>query len=132
MKSTSKSSNKGRPVENITPILKYTQLFQDKDGTKYKWEWDLNISKYTPLSVEIEDPQYAFSEKLLKELDSINKKYITKGNERKKRVTKEDKKRIEEIELDLTEYHNGRYPEDATTTKILKNGKIKTVKVSRL
>jgi len=33
----SKNSNKGRPVENITPILKYTQLFQDKDGTKYKW-----------------------------------------------------------------------------------------------
>jgi len=132
MKSISKSSNKGRPVENITPILKYTQHFQDKDGTRYKWEWDLNISKHTPLSVEIDDPQYAFSEKLLKELDTLNKKYITKGSERKKRVTKEDKQRIEQIELDLTEYHNGRFPEDATTTKILKNGKVKTIKVSRL
>lgn len=132
MKSISKSSNKGRPTENITPILKYTQIFQDKDGCKYVWDWDLNISKHAPLSVTIDDPQYAFSEKLLKELDAINKKYITKGNERKKRVTKEDKQRIEQIELDLTEYHYGRFPEDRTTTKILKNGKVKTIKVSRL
>lgn len=129
---TSIKSGKGRPVENINPILKYTQNFEDKDGTKYKWEWDLTKSKSSPLSVEIDDPQYDFSEKLLKELDTLNKKYITKGSERKKRVTKEDKQRIEQIELDLTEYHNGRFPEDATTTKILKNGKIKKIKICQL
>lgn len=112
-----KSIKRGRPQDNDIPILVYTQEFKDYSGEKYKWVWDKIKSPNGPLSVEIDDPQFNISEKLLRELDKIEQKYIPKKGERKPRITKEDKQRIEQIENELIEFHYSLYPEDRPKTK---------------
>jgi hypothetical protein len=105
-------SIKGRPISNDVEILIYTQEFKDYDGEKSKWVWNKEIFKNGPLSVEFDDPIFTKSEKLIKELDIIEKFYISKKGDRKLRITKIDKKRIEDINLELNEFHYSLFPED--------------------
>lgn len=114
-----KSTNRGRPIENDTPILIYTQEFNVYNGEKQIWNWDKTKFKNGPISVEFFDPVFTVSEKLLKELEKINTKYLPKKGERKTRITKEDKQRIEIIEKELDEFHYSFWPEDRP--KIRKN-----------
>ncbi len=125
MKST---SNKGRPTENITPIIKYTQIFKDFDGAKYTWVWDKEKSS-GPLSVTVDDPQYYKADKLVNELEVLNKKYLPKKGDRKPRILKVDKERIEAIEKELEDIHNSFFPEDRVVIKIRKNGKTAKTKI---
>jgi hypothetical protein len=115
--------HRGRPQDNDTLILEYTQFFKDHNGSSYKWTWNKNISKSGPISVTIEDPQYAISDRLNRELESIEKKYIPKKGDRKPRVTKEDKLRMEQIEKELIEFHYSKFPEDRPNIKIKKTKK---------
>jgi len=117
-------STRGRHVDNITPILKYTQIFKEYDGTVYTWIWDKEINPNGPLSVTINDPQYAVSDKLIKEIDAIEHKYLPKKGERKLRITKLDKDRLETLKKQLDGQHYYFYSEDFT-----KNGKIKTTQI---
>lgn len=118
MKST--KPQRGRPQDNDTPVLEYIQEFKDYTGIKYKWEWNLNKFPNGPLSVEIFDPQFTISEKLLRELELLEKKYETKAGGRKPRVSKADKQRMEQIEKELEEFHYSIYPEDKPKIKIRK------------
>ena len=111
MKSINKSQ-RGRPVENDTPLLQYTQEFREHTGEKYIWVWDKIKSPNSPLSVTIEDPQYIVSEKLLRELEKLEQKYQPKKGDRKPRITKADKQRMEQIQHELEEFHYSIYPED--------------------
>lgn len=121
-------NKRGRPQDNDVPILKYTQNFKDYNGCKYTWVWDKNISPHAPLSVSIDDPQYNVSEKLLRELEKLNEKYTPKKGDRKPRITKADKARMDEIQHELEEFHYSLYPEDRVFTK--KRGrKPKTIKL---
>ena len=120
---------RGRPIESDEIIVKYTQNFRDHTDVKYKWEWDKEKFPNGPLSVTIDDPQFNTSEKLLRELEQIELKYIPKKGDRKPRIVKIDKQRIEEINRLLEEFHYGLYPEDAPIIKIRKNAKTKNKKV---
>ena len=112
-----KSIKRGRPQDNDEVILEYTQVFKDPKGEKITWIWNKNKFPNGPLSVEFDDPQFNVSEKLLRELDTLNKKYEPKKGERKPRITKEDKLRIESIENELEEFHYSLYAEDRPKTK---------------
>ena len=81
MKYISKSQ-RGRPVENDTPLLQYTQEFKDPKGEKHTWIWDKTKSN-GPLNVIIENPQFNTSEKLLRELEKLEQKYQPKKGDRK-------------------------------------------------
>ena len=118
-----KKTQRGRPQDNDVLILEYTQNFKDHNGITYKWVWNKNIFPNGPLSVEINDPQYITSDKLNRELENIEKKYIPKKGERKPRITKEDKQRMEQIEKELLEFHYSIFPEDKPIIKVRKNGK---------
>ncbi len=103
---------RGRPKEpDNTIILQYTQNFKEHTGVKYKWIWDLTKSN-GPITVEIEDPQFHNSEKLLRELLILEKKYEPSKKGRKPRITKIDKLRMEQIQKELDEFHYSLYPED--------------------
>lgn len=112
-------SKRGRPknAEEYIPQIKYSTSYKDNNGDEYIWYYDKNISNNGPISIELFSPKYSWSEKLLRELDILNNKYIPKKGQRKLRVTKEDKKRIEEIEIDLIEYHYNLFPEDRVIPK---------------
>ena len=120
---------RGRPIDNDILILEYTQIFKDIKGEIQTWVWDKNKYPNGPLSVSIEDPQYNYSEKLLRELEVLDKKYLPKKGDRKPRVLKIDKERIEEINHLLEEFHYGIYPEDRPIIKKRKNAKTKNKKV---
>ena len=107
---------RGRPLDNDIPILVYTQNFQEYTGEKYKWEWDLNKSR-GPISVEITSLQYITSDKLVKEIDLLEKKYITKNGKRKPRMLKKDKELLEKLKQDLENEHYKFYPEDGGRKK---------------
>lgn len=116
---------RGRPSfipDNIV-IFKYTQTFEDEDKCKYIWVFDKDINSIGPLSVTFEDPTYNKSDKLLKELENIDKKYIPKKGDRKPRVTKEDKARITQIGIELDEFYYSFWPEDRKPVR--KNAKNK-------
>jgi hypothetical protein len=121
MKSTKPS--RGRPLDNDTPVLEYTQEFKDYTGIKYKWIWDKVKFPNGVMAVEIFDPQFAVSEKLLRELELLEKKYEVKDGGRKPRITKDDKQRMEQIEKELEEFHYSIYPEDKPKIKIRKTKK---------
>jgi hypothetical protein len=91
------SKQRGRHVENITPIIKY--------------------------------PQYYKADKLVDELEALNKKYLPKKGDRKPRILKVDKERIEAIEKELEEFQYGIFPEDAPIIKVRKNGKTAQTKI---
>jgi len=118
-----KSSNKGRPIENDTPILKYTQTSKDHSGVVSIWEWDKTKFKNGPISVTIIDPQWAEFDKLENKLLSLLSKYEVKGNARKKRILKNDKLEIEILENKMNEIWYDFYPEDRP--KVRKNAKKK-------
>lgn len=118
-----KSSNKGRPAENDTPILKYTQTFKDHKGEICIWDWDKTKFPNGPLSVTIKDPQWTEFDKLESKLSTLLSQYEVKGNERKKRITKADKLEIEALENEINEIWYGFYPEDRP--KVRKNAKRK-------
>ena len=120
---------RGRPIENDTPLIEYTQVFKDIKGEKETWKWN-TLKSNGPVVIEFEDPRFNVSEKLLRELESLEKKYEPKKGERKPRVTKEDKLRMETIQKELEEFHYSLYPEDAPKIKKPKiNGKIKKTKI---
>jgi len=105
-------STRGRPKDNENVlILEYTQTFKEHTGEKFVWKWDLNQSK-GPLSVEIFSTEYHVSDKLLRDIDEIEKKYIQKQGQRKPRITKEDNKRLDELKQQLQNEHYRLYPED--------------------
>lgn len=118
-----KSSNKGRPAENDTLILKYTQNFKDHKGEISVWDWDKTKFPNGPLSVTIKDPQWAEFDRLENKLASLLSQYEVKGSERKKRITKTDKLEIEALEKTINEIWYGFYPEDRP--KVRKNAKLK-------
>lgn len=107
-----KSINRGRPIENNIPKIIYTQKFKDYNGYSSIWTWNKIKFPNGPISVEFFDPVFIISEKLLKELERINVRYLPKKGERKNRITKEDKNRMIEIEKELEEFHYSLYPED--------------------
>ena len=118
---------RGRPSfkpENL-PILEYEQNFEDVDGTKYKWCWDKNINPNGPLSVTINDPRYNQSDKLIRELDIINKKYEIKSGQRKPRITKEDNLKILDLTQKIEDEHYRHFSDDLPQTKTRKNKKSK-------
>jgi hypothetical protein len=96
-----KSSNKGRPAENDTPTLQYTQNFKDHTGETFIWNWDKTRFPNGPLNVEIKDPQWNTFDRLENKLVALLSQYEVKGNERKKRITKADKLEIEALALEL-------------------------------
>jgi uncharacterized protein YxjI len=114
---------KGRPLENDTLILKYTQTFKDHKGEVVIWDWDKTKFSNGPLSVEIKDPQWNTFDKLENKLNSILSKYEIKGNQRKPRITKIDKIEIERLEKEMNEIFYDFYPEDRP--KVRKNAKHK-------
>lgn len=118
-----KSSNKGRPAENDTPILQYTQNFKDHTGEIFIWDWDKTKFPNGPLSVTIKDPQWVEFDRLENKLSSLLSQYEVKGNARKKRITKSDKLEIEALENEINEIWYSFYPEDRP--KIRKNAKRK-------
>lgn len=118
-----KSSNKGRPPENDTLILKYTQTFKDHKGEVIIWDWDKNKFSNGPLSITIKDPQWSTFDRLENQLTNLLSKYEVKGNQRKPRITKSDKAEIERLENEINEIWYGFYPEDRP--KIRKNAKRK-------
>lgn len=103
---------KGRPTENDTPILKYTQTFKDHKGEISIWDWDKIKFSNGPLSVTIKDPQWVEFDKLESKLLSLLSKYEVKGGQRKSRITKADKLEIEALENKINEIWYGFYPED--------------------
>ena len=107
-----KFSNKGRPAENDTLILKYTQIFKDYTGEILTWDWDKTKFPNGPLSVTIKDPQWSEFDRLENKLQTILSQYEVKGNERKKRITKADKFEIETLENSINEIWYNFYPED--------------------
>jgi hypothetical protein len=118
-----KSSNKGRPAENDTLRLKYTQSFKDHTGETFTWNWDKTKFPNGPLSVEIKDPQWSDFDKLENKLSDLLSKYEVKKNQRKPRITKTDKIEIERIENEMNEIFYDFFPEDRP--KVRKNAKIK-------
>jgi len=112
-----KSTSRGRPIENDTPRLIYKQEFKDYKGEKYIWIFDKTKFNNGPLSVEIFDPQFNESEKLLRELEKLEDKYIPKKGDRKPRITKIDKQRMEQIQKELEEFHYNLFPEDRPVIK---------------
>lgn len=110
-------STKGRPVDNDTPILIYNQEFKDYTGEKFNWVWDKTKFLNGPLSVEIFDSEFNESEKLLREFEKLEEKYIPEKGNRKPRITKIDKQRMEQIQKELEEFHYNLYPEDRVVTK---------------
>jgi acetolactate synthase-1/2/3 large subunit len=77
----SKSTNRGRPTENDTPILQYTQNFKAYTGETFTWEWDKTRFPNGPLSVTIKDPQWSEFDRLENKLSSLLSQYEVKGNE---------------------------------------------------
>ena len=74
--------SRGRPAINDTPILKYTQVFEDEDGSKQIWIYDKTINPFGPISVEMKYPKEhkTFAEEQ-EELPKTKRKYCTeKGN----------------------------------------------------
>ena len=118
-----KSSNRGRPIDNDQPLLKYTQTFKDHYGVVTTWEYDKTKFPYGPISVTIKDPAWSEYDKLENKLSSILQKYEVKDNQRKPRITKVDKAEIERIEKELDEIFYSFYPEDRP--KVRKNSKKK-------
>lgn len=90
--------SRGRPKENDEPLLKYTQVFENPDGSKATWVWDKTIHRNGPISVEFEEYISPELKKLIKERNDIVAKYDTPEGERKKRITKIDKARLEELD----------------------------------
>jgi hypothetical protein len=119
----SKISHRGRPTENDTPILQYTQNFKEHTGETFTWNWDKTRFSNGPLSVEIKDPQWSTFDRLENKLASLLSQYEVKGSERKKRITKTDKLEIEALESEINEIWYGFYPEDRP--KVRKNAKRK-------
>lgn len=107
-----KSSNRGRPTENITPIFKYTQTFIDHTGSSRIWEFDKNKFHNGPLLVDVIDVEWKEWDKKEKQLNDILIKYSPKRNQRKPRVTKQDKILIETLKHELDEIFYSFYPED--------------------
>ena len=118
-----KAPNRGRPTENDTPILQYTQNFKEHTGETFTWNWDKTRFLNGPLSVEIKDPQWSTFDRLENKLLSLLSQYEIKGSERKKRITKTDKLEIEALESEINEIWYGFYPEDRP--KVRKNAKRK-------
>jgi hypothetical protein len=118
-----KAPNRGRPTENDTPILQYTQNFKEHTGETFTWNWDKTKFPNGPLSVEIKDPQWSTFDRLENKLSSLLSQYEIKGSERKKRITKIDKLEIEALESEINEIWYGFYPEDRP--KVRKNAKLK-------
>jgi hypothetical protein len=114
---------KGRPTENDTPILQYTQTFKDHKGETTIWSWDKTKFPNGPLSVEIKDPQWSDFDKLENKLSTLLSKYEVKKGQRKSRITKTDKIEIERIENEMNEIFYDFFPEDRP--KVRKNAKIK-------
>lgn len=119
---------RGRPSfkpENL-PILEYEQNFSDVDGTTYKWKFDLNKYPRGAYLIEIHDPRYNQSDKLIRELDIINKKYEVKSG-RKPRVTKEDNLRIQTLKKQIEDEYYRHFADEKPTpkTKTYKNKKSK-------
>jgi len=118
---------RGRPSfkpENL-PILEYEQNFEDEDGITYKWKFDLNKYPRGAYSVEIHDPRYNQSDKLIRELDIINKKYEIKSGQRKPRITKEDNLKILDLTQKIEDEHYRHFSDDRPQTKTRKNKKSK-------
>jgi hypothetical protein len=114
---------KGRPIENDTPILQYTQNFKEHTGETFIWNWDKIKFPNGPLSVEIKDPQWSNFDKLENKLSILLSKYEVKKGQRKPRITKIDKIEIERIENEMNEIFYNFFPEDRP--KVRKNAKIK-------
>ena len=108
---------KGRPIENDTPILQYTQEFKDHTGEIFIWEWDKSINPNGPLSVTIKDPVWSTFDKKEKQLQLLLDKYQSNGKERKPRITKADKLEIEQLENEMNEIWYGFYPSDRPKTR---------------
>jgi hypothetical protein len=119
----SKLTSRGRPIENDTPILQYTQVFKEYTGETFTWNWDKTRFPNGPLSVEIKDPQWSAFDKLENKLAALLSQYEVKGNDRKKRITKADKLEIEALENRMNEIFYSFYPEDKP--KVRKNAKLK-------
>ena len=66
-----KAPNRGRPTENDTPILQYTQNFKEHTGETFTWNWDKTRFPNGPLSVEIKDPQWNTFDRLENKLSSL-------------------------------------------------------------
>ena len=103
-----KAPNRGRPTENDTPILQYTQNFKEHTGETFTWNWD---------------PQWGTFDRLENKLSSLLSQYEIKVSERKKRITKTDKLEIEVLESEINEIWYSFYPEDRP--KVRKNAKRK-------
>ena len=74
--------SRGRPSINDTPILKYTQVFEDEDGSKQIWVYDKTKNPFGPVSVEIKYPKnyisYAEEQELLPK--TVRKYTTDEGN----------------------------------------------------
>jgi hypothetical protein len=105
-------ASKGRPLENDTPKLIYTQEFKDHNGERFVWTWNKIKNPNGPISVEMYDPQFNKTDRLLLELKKIEDKYIPIKGERKPRITKEDKKNMEDIISEVDEFYYSFWPED--------------------
>ena len=74
--------SRGRPAINDTPILKYTQVFEDEDSGKQIWIYDKTKNPFGPISVEIKYPKdYKTFDEEQEQLPATKRKYCTeKGN----------------------------------------------------
>lgn len=121
------SNNRGRPIfkPNDIPLINYKQKFIDEDGTTYEWKFDKEKYPNGAYSIEIHDPRYNQSDKLIRELDIINKKYEIKPGQRKPRITKEDNLKILDLTQKIEDEHYRHFSDDRPQTKTRKNKKSK-------
>ena len=91
-------SGRGRPKETIpTKIFVYTQVFKNDDGGTTTWHWDKHKFPNGPYLVEMEEFIPPELEKLIRKRNKIIASYETPPGERKKRITKDDKLKLEEL-----------------------------------
>lgn len=102
-----KVQHRGRPKDNDVEVLQYTQIFKFPNGQIQTWVWDKIRHPRGPISVEIEYPKNKFIDSLEKEKADIINKYMAVPGERKPRIQKKDKLKLEELEkLINKEYDN--------------------------
>lgn len=76
---------RGRPNESIKlRPRQYTDIYEETDGTKTKWIWDLDISENGPISIEVIGEGYEEEkreeENNDKTLPKTKRKYLNPNN----------------------------------------------------
>ena len=98
--------NRGRPKENVEKKMKYIIEFEDS-----RWHYDLNKYPRGPYLVEQLDITYDKLEKLYYKLEKLKEpKYHENG--RKKRITKDNKKKMELAEKNYWGEHYRLFPNE--------------------